>query len=136
MEPFAKPPFGGKPASLKKRADFPMRRTSFEEKRTAMPKPSSLIEIFRTHWWMVTFLSIIALFAWQSSQKQRRALLDLQTRFTSILHEKETAASEFEDLLLQIRAQNDPDWVELVLMRRLGLVPEGQTKVYFEKHTQ
>jgi hypothetical protein len=98
--------------------------------------PSSLIEIFRTHWWMVTFLSIIALFAWQGSQKQRHALLDLQTRFAAILQEKEAAASEYEDLLLQIRAQNDPDWVELVLMRRLGLVPEGQTKVYFEKHTQ
>lgn len=85
---------------------------------------------------MVTFLSVVALFAWQSSQKRHLVASDLQQRLALVLQEKKTAALEHDDLLLQIRAQNDPEWVELVLMRRLGVVPEGQVKVYFEKNVQ
>lgn len=99
-------------------------------------KSSSLIELFRANWWMVTFLSVVALFAWQSSQKRHLVASDLQQRLALVLQERNIAALEHDDLLLQICAQNDPEWVELVLMRRLGLVPEGQVKVYFEKSLQ
>ena len=36
-----------------------------------------------------------------------------------------------EGLKKEIQSQNDPAWVELVLIRCLGLVPEGGIKVYF-----
>jgi hypothetical protein len=36
-----------------------------------------------------------------------------------------------EGLKKEIQSQNDPAWVELVLIRGLGLVPEGATKAYF-----
>lgn len=45
--------------------------------------------------------------------------------------EKKIALEKQEDLLLQINSQSDPGWVELLLMKGLGVVPEGQTKVYF-----
>jgi hypothetical protein len=38
-----------------------------------------------------------------------------------------------KELLRKINSQSDPAYVELVLMRVLGLVPEGQTKVFFKK---
>lgn len=38
---------------------------------------------------------------------------------------------EMEDLALQIRSQQDPAWVEMVLLRELGVVPEGWLKVHF-----
>lgn len=41
--------------------------------------------------------------------------------------------AEQQELILQIESQTDPAWVEMVLKRNLGLVPEGQVKVYFKK---
>lgn len=34
--------------------------------------------------------------------------------------------------MLEINSQSDPAWVELMLMKNLGLVPEGQIKVFFD----
>ncbi|MCE2983850.1 MAG: hypothetical protein LW832_09830 [Parachlamydia sp.] len=47
--------------------------------------------------------------------------------------EKRTALKRQEDLQLQINSQSDPAWIELTLMKGLGLVPEGEQKVYFQK---
>ncbi|MDE3047241.1 MAG: hypothetical protein KGI83_02705 [Verrucomicrobiota bacterium] len=38
-----------------------------------------------------------------------------------------------EDLQLRIASQNDPAWIEMVLIRELGVVPEGFLKVHFKK---
>lgn len=38
-----------------------------------------------------------------------------------------------DDLKLQIASLSDPGWIELVLMKNLGLIPEGYTKIYFEE---
>ena len=38
-----------------------------------------------------------------------------------------------EELRLQIASQSDPAWVELLIKKQLGMVPSGQTKVYFEE---
>ncbi len=96
-------------------------------------KASSLVEIFRANWWMVTFLSILAVFSWQSMRKKQLIAGELRERLDAVMDEKRLAIQERDDLILQIRSQDDPQWVELVLMRRLGLVPEGQVKVYFDK---
>jgi hypothetical protein len=34
-------------------------------------------------------------------------------------------------LIAQSKSQSDPKWIELVLIRELGLVPEGHKKVLF-----
>ncbi len=110
--------------------------TMDEHRRKHSKKPASHIEMFRANWWMIAFLSVMGVFAWQSSQKKQLVIADLQSRLSSVVQERAIAALEHEDLLLQISGQNDPEWVELILMRRLGLVPEGQVKVYFEKRAQ
>ena len=35
-------------------------------------------------------------------------------------------------LELEIASLDDPEWVEQILKRKLGVVPEKQTKVYFK----
>jgi len=55
----------------------------------------------------------------------------LSTKLQQIGQEKERALAKKADLKLQIASQEDEGFVELILMRRLGLVPEGQTKVHF-----
>jgi hypothetical protein len=45
--------------------------------------------------------------------------------------EKQLVVQEHEDLILQINSQSDPAWIQMTLMKGMGLVPEGQQKVYF-----
>jgi hypothetical protein len=56
----------------------------------------------------------------------------LERRLQALEEEKRVAILEKEDLLLQIESQSDPAWIDLTLKRRLGMVPEGERKVYFE----
>lgn len=69
----------------------------------------------------------------QAMHKKTKTCLDLQCKLQDLEQIKQAAIEEREDLALQIYSQNDPDWVELVLKKKLGVVPEGQTKVYFKK---
>ena len=50
-----------------------------------------------------------------------------------LLKKKKLALEKQKGLLRQINSQNDPAWIELMLMKEMGLVPEGQTKVFFTK---
>lgn len=63
------------------------------------------------------------------SQKHEYAKLNEQ--WNLLQKEKDRLLLEQNDLRLQVNSQSDPAWVELTLMRKLGLVPEGQTKVFF-----
>ena len=48
-----------------------------------------------------------------------------------MLSEKEIVMQERDELQLQVDSQDDPAWIEMLLKQKLGVVPEGQTKVYF-----
>lgn len=42
------------------------------------------------------------------------------------------AQTRKKNLDMQIMSQSDPRWITLTLMRVLGVVPEGETKLYFK----
>lgn len=46
-------------------------------------------------------------------------------------NEKQKALQKQQDLKWQINSQSDLAWIELTLMKGLGLVPEGKKKVFF-----
>lgn len=46
--------------------------------------------------------------------------------------EKQAALKLHEALLLQLNSESDPQWLELVLMKKLGLVAEDNRKVFFK----
>jgi hypothetical protein len=66
-------------------------------------------------------------------QKKSLACIDLKNRIEKLQIERDQTYLEQKDLQLQISSQNDPAWVELTLMKQLGVVPDGQRKVYFKK---
>lgn len=66
-----------------------------------------------------------------STVKKGKKLSNLQRSVTLLESEKIKALNEKEDLLLKIASQDDPCYIELVLTKELGVVPEGQMKVYF-----
>lgn len=57
----------------------------------------------------------------------------LNTQLQELQAAKTKASAEHDALLAQVESQNDIDWIELTLMRELGMVPEGQRKVFFTK---
>ena len=83
------------------------------------------------NWWVVLFISVCGLLYFNSVSKKNEILTSLEQRLESLSAEKKIILQEKEDLLLQVNSQSDPAWIQLTLMKGLGLVPEGQKKVYF-----
>lgn len=96
-----------------------------------MLKNRILSEIIRS-WWVLAFMLIcLALFehSLESRQAQRQQLYE---QWTQLQGEKEKELSKQTDLQLQINSQSDPAWIELLLIKVLGLVPENQVKFFFK----
>lgn len=82
----------------------------------------------------ITLFSILCLACYsQALHKKEQICEALQAQIQDLEKNKELYLSQQEDLLLQIHSQEDPAWIEMVLKKRLGVVPEGQMKVYFKK---
>lgn len=87
--------------------------------------------IVRQLWWVVLFISICSLVYTQASNKKNEIIASLDQHLNQLNAERAGLLQEKQDLLLQINSQSDPAWIQLTLMKGLGLVPEGQMKVYF-----
>jgi hypothetical protein len=87
--------------------------------------------IIAQSWWVIAFISICGLMYFNSITKKNVIVASLDQRLRALNEEKASLLEEKEDLLLQINSQSDPAWIQLTLMKGLGLVPEGQLKVYF-----
>lgn len=81
----------------------------------------------------MAFCVVCAMFYSHAAGKKRGSYSELQTKLDKYNLDKRLALQEHEDLLLQMSSQNDPAWIEMTLKKRLGMVPEGQMKVYFKK---
>jgi len=82
--------------------------------------------------WFICLLGISAILYTAALQHKTAACDELMLTLKTLNTRKENALRSHDDLLLQINSQSDPAWVEMVLKRNLGMVSEGQIKVYFE----
>jgi hypothetical protein len=89
--------------------------------------------IGRKWWWVVAFCSLSIFVYFQSIQHKKRAIQELSFRIEEIEREKLDAEKMKEELLLAVASQEDPAWIEMILMRDLGMVPEGWLKVHFKR---
>lgn len=91
-------------------------------------------ETFFIHsWWVILFFLVCYVCYEHGLYKRDQDFAKLHSQYLDLQKEKLLAGSLHADLTLQINSQSDPDYVELVLMKGLGLVGEGQTKVLFRK---
>ena len=67
------------------------------------------------------------------SKEKRGALRLLNARLQEMEIALQAEQRNKGNLELQIASQNDPAWIEMVLIRELGVVPEGFLKVHFKK---
>jgi hypothetical protein len=86
--------------------------------------------IFKS-WWVILFILFCAIaYEWSIYkidgiyEKLDRHAEELDLQRKSLIHLQ-------EDLKLQVNSQSDPAWIELTLIKELGLVPEGYSKVFF-----
>ena len=91
---------------------------------------------FRKSWWVFLFVALCYLLYSHGMQKKVFTYRELASRFDRLSYQKELVLHERDDLLLQVQSQNDPAWIEMALMKSLGVVPEGQIKVFFKKKAQ
>lgn len=91
----------------------------------------SFEDIFLHSWWVILFILLCYLGYALGLHQWDDDFTKLRTQYLELQQEKQKALAQQENLLMQINSQNDPAWIELTLMKTLGLVPEGQTKVLF-----
>ena len=96
-------------------------------------KRPTLSQIMKKSWWVLFVLAVFFLGFTSAITKKNHQLVDLQNRLSSLEEEKMLVMNEQEELSLKMNSQSDPDWVEMILMRELGLVPKGKLKVHFAK---
>lgn len=85
--------------------------------------------------WVILFILICFMLYEKGMRKRNQEYMKLQGHFEELDRKKSERLAERDRLALQINSQSDPAWVELTLMRGLGLVPEGATKVYFKRRS-
>lgn len=84
-------------------------------------------------WWVALFCATTGIVYFHSQREKNGALRNLSFRLEEMEKEKLLALSDREMLNLRIASQDDPAWIEMILMRDLGLVPEGFLKVHFKR---
>ena len=84
-------------------------------------------------WWVVFFLLLCYMAYERSLYKINHEYSKLHHQYMELIMQKKEALALQEDFLLQINSQSDQDWIELTLMKGLGLVPEEEIKVFFNQ---
>jgi hypothetical protein len=96
------------------------------------PRIASFFEAYLLpFWWVIFILMLCTLFYESSLEKINLEYANRHHQYLELQNEQHKALAIQEDFLLQINSQSDQDWVELTLMKVLGLVPDEQVKVFF-----
>ena len=100
-------------------------------------KPSWMERLFEafflSSWWVWLFLFFCLCVYVPTISKRNGEVVNLQARYYALEQEKYELSNEKEELCLRLRSQSDPAWIEQVLIRELGVVPDGYLKVHFKK---
>ena len=84
-------------------------------------------------WWVFAFCILVSIVYAQAMKSRNSTVAELEFRLLEMEKEKQLALLDKEELLLTVASQTDPSWIELVLLRELGVVPEGFLKVHFKR---
>ena len=84
-------------------------------------------------WWVYLFC-IFSFFLFNHfSGKKKIEISNLEKKRSYLECQRDYALSKKEELYVQICSQSDQSWIEIVLMKQLGLVPDGYMKIHFKK---
>lgn len=87
---------------------------------------------FLASWgWVVGFVGLCLGSYAHASKRKGEATFELMEKIQELKGQRQKVLLEKSELELQINSQSDPLWVEMTLMKGLGLVPEGKKKIHF-----
>jgi hypothetical protein len=87
-------------------------------------------------WWVILITIFAFGFYEQSSGKLTKNITRLKMRAAEIETAIKIAEQDKAGFQLQVASQSDPEWIELLLIKCLGLVPEGYTKIYYTENNK
>lgn len=90
-----------------------------------------LMNGFIRSWWVIAFMLTSIIFYEHGLKEREYVYKQLKEQSLALQQQKQEALKQQQNLQLQINSQSDLAWIELTLMKGLGLVPEGEQKVYF-----
>ena len=88
-------------------------------------------QLFIRSWWVIAFIFACVILYEQGLKTREQLYQQLNEQLMKLQLEKQRALKQQENLELQINSQSDLAWIELTLMKGLGLVPEDQQKIFF-----
>lgn len=91
------------------------------------------MDFWRKNWWVFLFCLSFGATYFHFRTEKLKEVGHLKSRLVTMENEKSSALMARVDLKERLGSQNDPAWIEMVLMRDLGVVPEGFLKVHFNK---
>lgn len=98
---------------------------------------NKLVDIFIIRsWWVTTFLLVCFVLYEKGMQKRTFQFEQLQEQLAVLQQEKKKVLMQQAKLQMQVNSQSDLAWIELTLMKGLGVCPEDQKKVYFSKEDE
>lgn len=77
---------------------------------------------------------LIAVITERSLHSVRMEKRALKVKLSDLKRAKESEEALHQSLSLKLKSQSDPAYVEMVLIRELGLLPEGQRLVLFKQN--
>ncbi|HSX26535.1 MAG TPA: hypothetical protein VLE89_05970 [Chlamydiales bacterium] len=92
-----------------------------------------MASVWRSWWWVAAVCSLSGLAYFHAFKEKKASIRELTFRLEEMGKENLLALQEKEELNLRLASQGDPAWIEMILMRDLGVVPEGFLKVHFSK---
>lgn len=103
-----------------------------KERKNNISLISKFVKITINSWWVILFMLVCIIGYDMGIKKRKLAIIEMREKYNNLLVQKNLALSKKEDLSLKLASQSDPSWIEQVLMKELGVVPENKIKVHFK----
>ena len=94
-------------------------------------KKKVLDELLLRSWWVYAFIIVNVVVFGVAIKQADHKYLKLKKTYHDLNQNKQLLKKSKERLSFQINSLEDQKSVELILKKELGLVSDGQTKVYF-----
>lgn len=87
--------------------------------------------ILISSWWVGLFALISYLAYTIAAQRSEENILLLRLQLQNLLENKSNAIKLQKELLAEIDSYADTEWQEIILREELGLVGDGERKIFF-----
>ena len=84
------------------------------------------------NWWVIAFVLMAGAIYIQAIHKKNQLLATLKEKVETLNDTKVQQLERKQQLLLRIQSQEDPDFIELLLKEKLGVIEQGELKVVFQ----